>query len=255
MVKAIGLLSGGLDSSLAIKLMLYQEIEVVGLNFITQFSAGKEEAIRVASKFGIELKVITFGEEYIRMVKNPGYGYGKNMNPCIDCRILQFKRAKEYMDKIGASFVFTGEVLGERPMSQRRDAINLIEKESGLKGLVLRPLSAKLLPPTIPEKEGLIDRELLLAISGRRRKEQMELAKRFGISYPTPAGGCRLTDPNFALRLKESFDHDEDSTRDMHLLRYGRHFRLQTGAKAIVGRNERENEIISNLARKGDRLI
>lgn len=140
-------------------------------------------------------------------------------------------------------------------MSQRRDAINIIEKASGLKGLILRPLSAKLLPPTIPEKEGLIDRERLLAIFGRKRDQQIALAGHFGISFPSPAGGCRLTDPNFAVRLKEAFDHDEDGTVDMHLLRYGRHFRLNTGAKVIVGRNESENEQISNLAQEGDRLL
>jgi tRNA U34 2-thiouridine synthase MnmA/TrmU len=250
MIKAIGLLSGGLDSILAVKLMLNQGIEVIALNIVTPFLSRKE-ARKVAEELNIEIEVAEVGDEYIRMIKNPPHGYGKNMNPCIDCRIFMLKKAKEYMEKIGASFIFTGEVLGQRPMSQRRDTMNLIERESSLEGLILRPLSARLLEPTIPEKEGLVNREKFLAIKGRSRKLQMELAEKLGIKeYSYPAGGCRLTDPQFARRLKESFEHGESGMRDINLLKYGRHFRLHSGAKVIVGRNEEENSILSEFAKE-----
>ena len=194
MSTAIGLLSGGLDSTLAVKLMLNQDIEVMVLNFITPFctctkKGCKHEASRIANEFGIVIKVIAAGDDYIKVVRNPKHGYGKNMNPCIDCRTFMLKKAKEYMEEIGASFLFTGEVLGQHPMSQRREAMTLIEKEAGLEGLILRPLSAQFLEPTIPEKEGLIDREKLLGIRGRLRKPQMELTEELGIKdYQCPAG-------------------------------------------------------------------
>lgn len=261
MTKAIGLLSGGLDSTLAVKLILNQGIEVTALNFITPFctctSKGcKHEASRIAEKFDIPIKVVAAGGEYIKMVRNPKYGYGKNVNPCIDCRIFMLKKAKEYMEEMGASFLFTGEVLGQRPMSQRREAMAIIEKEAGLEGLILRPLSAQFFEPTIPEKEGLVDREKLFRISGRCRKPQMELAEEFGIEdYLCPAGGCRLTDIQFAKRVKEAFEHNEDGIKDMNLLKYGRHFRLPSGVKVIVGRNEEENSIISRFAEEKDLLM
>ncbi len=261
MTKAIGLLSGGLDSTLAVKLMMNQGIKVTALNFITPFctctrKGCKHEANRIAKKFDIPIKVVAAGDEYIKMVKNPKHGYGKNMNPCIDCRIFMLKKAKEYMEEMGASFLFTGEVLGQRPMSQRREAMIIIEKEAGLEGLILRPLSAQFLKPTIPEKEGLIDREKLFGISGRWRKPQMELAEELGIEdYQCPAGGCRLTDTQFAKRVKEAFEHDEDGIQDMNLLKYGRHFRLPSGVKVIVGRNKEENSIISKFAEEKDLLI
>lgn len=261
MIKAIGLLSGGLDSTLAVKLMMNQGIEVTALNFITPFcvctrKGCKHEANRIAEKFDIPIKVVVAGDEYIQMVKNPKYGYGKNMNPCIDCRIFMLKKAKKYMEEMGASFLFTGEVLGQRPMSQRRETMTIIEKEAGMEGLILRPLSAQFFKPTIPEKEGLIDRKKLFRISGRCRKPQMELAEEFGIEdYLCPAGGCRLTDIQFAKRVKEAFEHDEDSIQDMNLLKYGRHFRLPSGVKVIVGRNEEENSIISRFAEEKDLLM
>jgi tRNA U34 2-thiouridine synthase MnmA/TrmU len=261
MIKAIGLLSGGLDSTLAVKLMMNQGIEVTALNFITPFctctrKGCKHEANRIAEKFDIPIKVVVAGDEYIQMVKNPKHGYGKNMNPCIDCRIFMLKKAKKYMEEMGASFLFTGEVLGQRPMSQRRETMTIIEKEAGLEGLILRPLSAQFLEPTIPEKEGLIDREKLFGIRGRWRKPQMELAEEFGIKdYLCPAGGCRLTDPQFARRVREAFEHDEDGIQDMNLLKYGRHFRLPSGVKVIVGRNEEENSIISIFAGERDLLM
>jgi len=260
-IKAIGLLSGGLDSTLAVQLMLKQGIEVIVLNFITPFctctkKGCKHDAVRVAKEFGIKIKVIAADEDYIKIIKNPKHGYGKNMNPCIDCRIFMLKQAKEHMEKTGASFIFTGEVLDQRPMSQRKNVMKIIEKESGLEGLILRPLSAQFLEPTIPEKEGLVNREKLLSIKGRSRKPQIKLAEEFSIKdYPCPAGGCRLTDPQFARRIKESFEHDEDSINDIILLKYGRHFRLPDGAKVVVGRNEKENSVIRGLAKENDLLF
>ncbi len=249
-VKAIGLLSGGLDSTLAVKLLIDQGIEVIAFNMITPFCTCtrrgcKHEAGKVAKQFGIPVKIIAVEEDYIEMIKHPKHGYGSNMNPCIDCRIFMFKKAKAYMERIGARFIFTGEVLGQRPMSQHRRAMNLIEKETGLQGLILRPLSAKLFPVTIPEEQRWVDRERLLDIQGRRRLSQIELAKKIGVKdYPCPGGGCRLTDPQFAKRLKESLDFGEDSIRDIQLLKYGRHVRLPSGAKVIVGRNEEENKLL-----------
>src|SRR3989338_10559001 len=198
--KAVALLSGGLDSTLAIKLMLEQGVEVHALNFLTVFctctSKGcRHQATKVAEEFKVPIKVMNITEEYMEVVKNPKYPRGRNMNPCIDCRIFTFKKAKGFMDEIGASFVITGEVTGQRPMSQRKQAIMAIEKESGLKGLIVRPLSAKFFEPTVPEKEGIINRNRLLDIQGRRRSRQIDLAKAIGINdYPCPAGGCLLTD-------------------------------------------------------------
>ncbi len=260
-IKAIGLLSGGLDSTLAVKLMIDQGVEVHVLNFVTPFctctrKGCKHEASRVAELFNVPVKIISAGKAYIEMIKNPKHGYGSNMNPCVDCRILMFQKAKKYMKDIGASFIFTGEVLGQRPMSQHKKAMNIIEEESGLENLVVRPLSAKLLDPTIPEEEHWVDREELLSIQGRRRLPQIELADQLGIKdYPCPAGGCRLTDPQFAKRLKESFEHGEDSIKDIQLLKYGRHFRLESGAKVVVGRNEEENKILIRYYDRDDILI
>ena len=261
MIKALGLLSGGLDSTLAVKLMINSGIKVTAINFVSPFclcskKGCQHQATRISRELGIKIKVFSKGEDYLEIVKNPKYGYGKNMNPCIDCRIFMLKKTKRFMDEVGASFIFTGEVLGQRPMSQRKKAMLLIERESGLEGLILRPLSAKLLIPTIPEKYGWVNREKLLNISGRGRKPQFELVKKFNIKdYTCPAGGCRLTDSKFALRLKESFSYGEDTLKDIKFLKYGRHFRLAGGIKVIVGRNEKENLIISNLADREDWLI
>ncbi|MDI6916340.1 MAG: hypothetical protein QMC80_00910 [Thermoplasmatales archaeon] len=261
MTKAIGLLSGGLDSTLAVQLMLDQGIEVIALNFITPFctctkKGCEHDAVRVAKEFGIKIKVIAADEDYIKIIKDPKHGYGKNMNPCIDCRIFMLKKAKEYMEETNASFIFTGEVLGQRPMSQMKHTLKLIEKESGLEGLILRPLSAQFLESTIPEKEGLVNREKLLSIKGRSRKPQMKLAETFSIKdYPCSAGGCRLTDPQFAIRIKEAFEHNEFSLNDIILLKYGRHFRLRSNAKVVVGRNKEENTIIRNIAKENDLLF
>jgi tRNA U34 2-thiouridine synthase MnmA/TrmU len=197
---------------------------------------------------GIPLTVQQIYPVYIKMLKNPPAGYGKHMNPCMDCHALMFKLAGEMMQAQGFDFLYSGEVVGQRPMSQTKSALRYVEKHSGFEGYILRPLSAKNLPQTIPEKEGLVNRELLLDIEGRSRKRQIQLAKKFGIAeYPTPAGGCLLTDQGYSNRLKDLFDHQSDSTEaELHLLKYGRHFRLNPEAKLIVGRTERDNENILN---------
>lgn len=258
-MKAIALLSGGLDSTLAIRVVLDQGIEVEAANFFTPFCQCSRkngcgyEAKKVADRLGIKLKIFNISTEYIEMIKSPKYGYGKNLNPCIDCRILMYKKAKEYMKEINTSFVITGEVLGQRPMSQYRRALKIIERESGLEGLVLRPLSAKLLPLSIPEKEGWVKRESLLEISGRSRKPQMVLALSYEIGdYPCPAGGCLLTDPGFARRMKDLMVHTEITLNDIELLKVGRYFRLSEQTKLIVGRNKQENERLLKLTKRGD---
>lgn len=255
--KAIGLLSGGLDSTLTVKLMLDQGVEVICLNMKTPFCLcdGEEKCFSdsVAERYDLKLIRMYGGKDYLEIVKNPQHGYGKNMNPCIDCRIYLFIRAKQIMEKEGAGFVFTGEVLGERPMSQRLDALRLIEKESDLEGKILRPLSARLLEPTIPEKEGLVDREKLLSIQGRSRKPQIALAQSLLVKdYPCPAGGCLLTDRNFGKKLKDSLNHKEESLREISLLKLGKHFRLPSGAKVITGRNEDENKRLMLLSYSGE---
>lgn len=269
MVKAVALLSGGLDSTLAVRLMIEQGIEVHALNFTSAFctcnhggankgeGAGcRSESKKVAEEFGIPIKVVYKGLDYIDIVKNAKHGYGKGMNPCVDCRIFMFRKAKEYMEEIGASFVITGEVLGQRPMSQRKDAFRVIERESGLEGLILRPLSAKQLEPTIPEKQGLVDRERLLDVLGRSRKQQMELAQEFEINdYPCPSGGCLLTDKIFSKKVRDLlYNKDEVSKKDLSLLKSGRHFRHK-GFKIVVGRNEADNLKIKSLVQENDTLI
>jgi len=255
-VKALGLLSGGLDSTLAVRLMLEQGVQVETLNFATPFClCGRKgcDATHVASKFGIKLKRIFLGNEYLKMLRKPKHGYGKNMNPCIDCRILMLKKAKQYAKQTGADFIFTGEVLDERPMSQHRRAMEIIEREAGLEGKILRPLSAKCLPETDAEKKGWIDRERLLEIKGRSRKRQIELARSFSLSdYPYPAGGCLLTDREFTSKLRDLFKHRSAvRLKDISLLKVGRHFRLGSN-KIIVGRNEKENKSLLSLKAPND---
>jgi tRNA U34 2-thiouridine synthase MnmA/TrmU len=260
-MRAIALLSGGLDSTLAVRLVLDQGIQVEALNFVTPFCTcnrqGRCEAQHVGDQVGIPVRVIPLRDEFFEVLKHPRFGYGSGMNPCLDCRILMFSRAKQRMEEIGADFVFTGEVLGQRPMSQHRRAMGLIDRESGLEGRLLRPLSAKLLEPTIPEKEGIVDRDRLLAIEGRSRKEQMSLATEYGMAdYPCPAGGCRLTDPGYARRIRDLVEQKPDfDLSDVNLLRVGRHFRLSSQTKAVVGRNEEENHRLLILAQQGDFLF
>lgn len=263
-MKAIALISGGLDSTLAAKFMQNLGIELVCLNTVSPFclcnrrssSGCMHGANQAAKQLNLKLVSVDVSEEFLGMVKKPKHGYGSNMNPCIDCRILLFRKAKELMQREGASFVITGEVLGQRPMSQRIAAMRLIDREAGLQGLVLRPLSAKALEPTLPEKEGWIPRDKLLAISGRGRKEQMGMAKEFGINdYPCPSGGCLLTDPEFCRRLKELMRFDVLSLDNVRLLKLGRHFRLSPEAKLVVGRNEEENKRLLNLAGLSDYIF
>lgn len=257
-MKAIVLISGGLDSILAAKLIERQGIEVIYLNFkIPFFHKDKISAEeKIAKNYGIDLKSVDISGEFLKMLEKPLYGFGSNMNPCIDCKILMLKKAKQLMKDWDAGFVVTGEVLGQRPMSQNRDSLELIEKESGLEDLLVRPLSAKLLGATIPEREGWIDREKLKNYSGRSRLEQMKLAKELGVeNYPAPAGGCLLTDPEFSKRLRELIEHKELTQNNVELLKVGRHFRLRPETKLIVGRNQAENEELERLGCDGDYLL
>ncbi|MGD8521640.1 MAG: tRNA 4-thiouridine(8) synthase ThiI [Desulfobacterales bacterium] len=244
-VRALGLLSGGLDSMLAGLILRDQGIEVEFVTFETPFFNAKKG--RKASQMtGIPLTVKQIYPVYIKMLKNPPAGYGKHMNPCMDCHALMFRLAGEMMEAQGFDFLFSGEVVGQRPMSQNKSALRYVEKYSGFEGYILRPLSARNLPQTMPEKEGLVNRELLLDIEGRSRKRQIQLATKFGITeYPAPAGGCLLTDQGYSNRLKDLFDHQQDCTEaELHLLKYGRHFRLNPEAKLIVGRTQNDNERI-----------
>ena len=252
--KCVALISGGLDSALAAKLMLEQGIEVQGLFLSMSWGCcEKEKAIACARQLGIPLMVVPVGDAYLDVIRAPKYGYGSGMNPCVDCRIYMFRIAKRYMEEIGAGFVVTGEVLGQRPMSQMRRPLDLIEADSGLEGLLLRPLSAQLLEPTLPELLGIVDRNRLLRLAGRSRHEQMSLAEGVGISeYSTPAGGCLLTDEHFAAKAKDLFAHEErPTTKDMELLTIGRHFRLSPRVKIILGRNELENLMLEGHAQDG----
>lgn len=258
-MRALALLSGGLDSTLAVKLIQEQGIDVVAVNFTSPFclcGKGGCGAAEVAKKLKIPIKIIPVGEDYLKTLRNPKYGYGKNMNPCIDCRIFMLKKAKEYAEKIGASFLFTGEVLNERPMSQHRKALSIIEKETGLEGKILRPLSAKWLPETEAEKKGWVDRKKLLDIKGRSRKKQIELASKFSIKdYPCPAGGCLLTYKEFAAKLRDLFKHKRKvGIKDVNLLKIGRHFRFGRN-KIIVGRNEAENKLLEKMKGRNDYIF
>ncbi len=263
-IKAVGLLSGGLDSTLAAKLLLEQGIEIFAINFTSPFctctpkSAGCPAVITAVKELGsLPLRRVALKDEYLEMVQNPAHGYGSGMNPCIDCRIMKIRKSGEYMHEIGASFLFTGEVLGQRPMSQLRRAIEIIDRDSGLDGHILRPLSAAHFKPTIPERKGWVDRKKLLGISGRSRKIQMSLAAEKGLKdYPCPAGGCLLTDKNFAERIRDYFAFTKKpSMRDIPILKVGRHIRLESGDKVIIARNEHECRLLKKLASPEDRIL
>jgi len=243
--RALGLCSGGLDSMLAGLLLRAQGIEVEWVCFETPFFDSRK-ARRAARQTGIPLTVLPITARFLPLLRNPPAGYGKRMNPCMDCHSLMFRIAGELLRERGFDFLFSGEVLGQRPMSQTLPSLRYVEKHSGMGGLILRPLSAKLLPETIPEQRGWVDRERLLAIRGRGRKEQIALARTFGIEdYPAPAGGCLLTDKGYSARLRDLFAHGAACTEaELQLLKFGRHFRLHAGAKLLVGRTEKENEAI-----------
>ncbi len=260
--RGILLYSGGLDSLLAGRLLMEQGVEMSGIMFILpfrapDFSPEEDRPARIARDNGIPLRFFRCGREYMEMVKNPPHGYGKRSNPCIDCKIYFLRKAGELMASEGASFVATGEVVGQRPMSQMKHMLRHIEIESGLKDRLLRPLSARLLPPTGVEREGLVDRERLLGISGRGRSAQMELARTMGIAeYASPAGGCLFTDPQIARRVRDLLDHVPDFDMvDMYLLSVGRHFRAGEGLKFIVGRNETENTELEKYASGADLML
>jgi len=248
-VRALGISSGGLDSILSAVILKDQGIDVEWVNFETPFFSS-EKARRAADMTGIPLTVRRITATYMKMLRDPRCGYGGNMNPCLDCHALMFRLAGEMMQERDVHFLFSGEVVGQRPMSQTKPSLRYVEKNSGYEGYILRPLSAKLLPPTWPEAEGLVDRERLLSISGRGRKDQIRLAKDFGIThYPAPAGGCLLTDVGFSRRLRELLKHVQDpEERDLELLKYGRHFRLTPRHKVIVGRTQPDNRAILGLA-------
>jgi len=252
-VKALGLFSGGLDSLLASLLLKEQGIKVFWINFVSPFCNNYERCKKFSKIFKIPLKKVDLTKKIFKIILNPKHGYGSAMNPCMDCHILLLKEAVKYAKKIKADFIFTGEVLGERPFTQQRRQLEIIEKEAGLEEKVLRPLSAKLLPITEAEKKGLVDREKLYAIKGRRRKMQIELAKKFGLKeYPTPGGGCILTQKEFAAKLSDLITFNKKITKeDIELLRIGRHFRFGKN-KIIVGRNEKENKILEK--KKGIKL-
>jgi tRNA U34 2-thiouridine synthase MnmA/TrmU len=263
--RAVALLSGGLDSALAAAIMRDLGVEVEAYNFVTAFfsrNSGEEgresesAARRVSKSLDVTLHIVDVTLEYLDVLKYPKHGRGSGMNPCIDCHIFMLRKAKDFMAESEADFVITGEVLGQRPMSQHMRALRLIEMESGLEGLIVRPLSARLLPPSIPERTGLIDREQLLAIEGRSRKPQMQLAAEKGISgYAPPAGGCLLTDKTFGSRLKDLLEHEPDAgVAEIRLLKYGRHFRLPDGSKIIVGRDKSENDRLDEFAEDYCRL-
>ncbi len=259
--RAVVLFSGGLDSALAVYLVKDQGIEITAIHFTSFFSpTGVERedsgVNALARELGVPLVFLSRGETFVEIVRNPRYGHGKNMNPCVDCRIHSFLKARDYMEQIGASFIVTGEVVGQRPMSQRRDTIRFIERKAGCDGMVLRPLSAKLLPETFVEAAGIVDRDKLLGISGRGRKVQLRLAEEFGIrAYSAPAGGCLLTEITYSRRLKDLFDDGSDlSPANLEVLKVGRHIRIRPGLKLVVGRDERENRLLESIGLTGPRF-
>ena len=262
MIKAVSLFSGGLDSLLATKIILNQGVEVIAVNFITPFDHSKKMvekqnfARTISLQMEIELIEIALREDFLEILKNPKHGYGKNLNPCIDCKILMLKEAHKVMMKKNASFIVTGEVLSQRPKSQFLWGLSIIDRDSGLKGLILRPLSAKLLLETLPEKEGWVNRSELYDFSGRIRGPQFALAQQMGINeYPAPAGGCLLTDPLFARRVNDLLTHDALTMENAELLKLGRYFRLNSQFNLIVGRNQRDNLALLDGVNPGDYIF
>lgn len=260
-MKALALLSGGLDSIIAVKLIQEMGIEVEALHFANPFHQSLTENLRkirlLAFDLNVKLDIREFGEDYLRIIEEPRYNYGKQMNPCIDCRIYQLKEAKKIMVESGASFLITGEVLDQRPHSQRRDALDIVERDSELRGLVVRPLCAKHLRPTIPEERGWVDREQLFDIKGRGRDKQIELARVFGISdYPSPAGGCLLTYREYGEKVKDLIEFEKGlSLHSVKLLQTGRHLRLTPQVKLIVGKNEIENDRLRQMASPNEIIL
>ena len=267
-IRAVSLLSGGLDSTLAARILMEQGIQVSPLYIRTGLSYARRNRLvgreptgplnveKAAAALGLDLEIIDVSDEFLSVILHPRHGYGSAMNPCVDCRIFLLRQARAWMEEHDHHFVFTGEVLGQRPNSQMRDSLKLVERESGLEGYLLRPLSAKLLEPTIPERRGWVDREKLYRIAGRSRKPQMELAERFGVNdYPQPAGGCCfMVDQNYARRLRDFLSHEGEealTSERAFLLAIGRHLRLPSGAQVIVGRYKQENAYIKTQGDEG----
>lgn len=251
-MKAIALFSGGLDSVLAMKLIIEQGVDVLAININTGFGSTKDRLAHMqnmCAQVGAELKIIDIESEYLQDVLfDPKHGYGKNFNPCIDCHAKMFAVAKRVMESEGASFLISGEVLGQRPMSQNKDALQTVLNESNCDGLLLRPLSAKALAPTIAELEGWVDRDRLEGIVGRSRDRQLELVKQMGITdFESPGGGCLLTDENFAKKMFDFVKYDTFEVRDIPIMKHGRHLRLKDGSKLVIGRNKEENEHLQNI--------
>jgi tRNA-uridine 2-sulfurtransferase len=260
MIKCIVMFSGGLDSTIAVHMMRRQGIDVLALYFVLPFYSGlglAHDAIKSrASMLEVPLRIEEEGEEYLAMFKDRRFGFGKNINPCLDCRIHRLGKAAAIMKDVGASFIVTGEVVGQRPMSQRRECLDIIDKRTGLRGLILRPLSAKILKPTIPEEQGQVDREELLDLWGRGRKGQIAYAKHFNLTYPNPAGGCLLTHARTAERYADLASSNPDfSLNDFKLLAYGRHFRLGPDLRLIMARDDSENDAIAALTLPEDRFL
>lgn len=256
-IKAVGLISGGLDSTLAAKVVKDLGVEVYGVYFSMPWGCcDKTKAYEAAMSLGISFITLQLDERYLEVVKSPKHGYGSALNPCVDCRIHMFSRAGHYMREIGADFVFTGEVLGQRQMSQMRNSMKAVEKGAGLEGRLLRPLCAQLMEPTIAEEQGLIDRNQLLALNGRSRKPQYQLADQYEIkNFPQPAGGCLLTEQDFARRMKDVFKHGYRNFRETIALKWGRHFRLNDQFKIILGRDAEENESLIRYAHQDDFIL
>lgn len=262
-MKAIALISGGLDSILAARVIQEEGVEVLPLNFKIPFcqrgkGSRQDNGIAALVREGLntELKLVDLGVDFLDLILKPKYGFGSNMNPCIDCKIFMLRKAKELMRIFDAQFIVTGEVLGQRPMSQHRQALDTIERESGLSGLLLRPLCAGLLSETLPEKEGWVKRNRLFRFSGRARRPQMDLAGKFNIkNYPNASGGCLLTDSNFSSRLKDLMVHRQLNLENVELLKIGRHFRLDEQARLIVGRNQAENRELEAVCSESDYLF
>ena len=260
---ALALYSGGLDSTLACRVVAQQGIKVVAVKFVTPFFGydlllrKKDYVKKTKEKFGIDVLLKDVTLPYLELLKNPAHGFGRYFNPCIDCKIFLLSEAKKMMPALGASFLVTGEVIGQRPMSQRRDALRVIERDSGCESILVRPLCAKNLDPTQAELDGLIDREQLLAFSGRNRTPQMKLAEQFGITdYPSPAGGCILADPILSERVQEYYRQNKDIVpEDILLLLVGRQFKLPSGGWLVVGRDEQQNEKIKKLQQPDDWLL
>jgi len=260
MVKALALFSGGLDSALSARIVLDEGVDLEAVYFVNAFLPAPLEIkpflMKQAVRLGIKLHILDISRSHLAMIQAPRYGYGQHMNPCIDCRILMLRQARAYMQEHGFNFLVSGEVLGQRPMSQRRDALNIIDRDADVKGLILRPLTAKKLTPTVAEEKGWVDRDKLFDFSGRTRKPQLALAEKLGIEeYLTPAGGCLLTEAEFTRKLRDLISSGKVGLEDVHLLKIGRHFRAKSSLKIIIGRDEEENGRLMDLAKNEDILV